>query len=143
MYVTTSRKPTQHTRSLARAFAAFLGATCENRGKKSVNDVAARASKLGHSRFVIISEQHGNPSKMSFAEVGVEWQWLDPEISFTIKGDIPKLRTLGKRVMLEAKGFEHLFDIPTATGKDVVNCVLENNRLTFSYKDNRLVLELK
>lgn len=80
LYVTTSRKPAQLTRRVARTLARLLGATYENRGKGSVNEVGTRAAQLGLSRVLFVYESHGNPARLAFWEDG----WLPEE--FAISG---------------------------------------------------------
>jgi rRNA maturation protein Rpf1 len=75
VFVTTSRKPSQLTRRVAR----FLGRVTgkyENRGKRSLAEVAARAGAAGYSRLLLVYEMKGNPSVLSFYEGG----WLEPLI---------------------------------------------------------------
>ncbi|PIT85361.1 hypothetical protein COU36_03680 [Candidatus Micrarchaeota archaeon CG10_big_fil_rev_8_21_14_0_10_59_7] len=74
IYVTTSRKPAQGTRSLARWLARFLGGECENRGKRSLAEIVERAETAGFRRLLFVYESHGNPSELSFYEEG----WLSP-----------------------------------------------------------------
>jgi len=74
LYVTTSRKPSQQTRSLARWLARFLSGECENRGKRSLAEIVERAGNAGMKRLLFVYEFHGNPSELSFYEEG----WLSP-----------------------------------------------------------------
>lgn len=57
MIITTSRKPSRRTRSLAKFLAKFLNFQYINRGKNSVEDISAE-----HPDFWIISEVKGNPA---------------------------------------------------------------------------------
>ena len=49
LYVSTSRKPTQKTRILAKWLARLLGGGSENRGKRSVGEIAQRMGGKGFS----------------------------------------------------------------------------------------------
>ncbi len=64
MLVTTSRKPGQLTRAMARTVADALGAAYLNRGKAGVDAVMAQAEKAGAKRVLFIWERKGNPSRM-------------------------------------------------------------------------------
>jgi len=105
MYITTSRKPSDSTRVIARNISSFLNSTYENRGKKSVEDVVSRARLLGFRRVMVISESKGNPNKLSFISVDKGWDWMSPELLFSVatsqlKG---KIGRLGKEVSVHAK----------------------------------------
>lgn len=78
IYVSTSRKPTQKTRSLARWLERLFGGESENRGKRSVSGIAARMSGKGFKRAVFVYERHGNPSTLNFFDS--EEGWLYPEL---------------------------------------------------------------
>ncbi len=75
MILTTSRKPSRRTRSLAKALARFLNWEYINRGKKSLDDVFALDKEV-----CIISEIKGNPAIMHFYRDGEEFF----RISFTV-----------------------------------------------------------
>ena len=93
LYVTTSRKPSQLTRKLAKWLAIIFGGETENRGKRSVQETAARAAEKGYSRVLFIYETHGNPNRLVF--FGEDSGWLEPEV--LISGmDLPQAK--GPRV---------------------------------------------
>ncbi len=73
VFVTTSRKPSQLTRRVARYLGRVIG-KYENRGKRSLAEVASRADAAGYSRLLLVYEKKGNPSELSFYEGG----WLEP-----------------------------------------------------------------
>lgn len=79
LLVTTSRKPGQLTRRVARTLALLLGAHYENRGKASVAEVGARAEQLGLLRLMFVYEAHGNPARLAFWQGG----WLEQEFRIT------------------------------------------------------------
>jgi hypothetical protein len=72
-YITTSRKPSVLSRRLVRWFKVLFGGETENRGKRSVRELAARAEDRGYSHILIVHEDHGNPSQLCFLE---GWQTL-------------------------------------------------------------------
>ncbi len=78
LYVSTSRKPSQKTRSLARWLERLFGGESENRGKRSVREIAARMEAKGFKRAVFVYEKHGNPFSLNFLDA--EDGWLYPEI---------------------------------------------------------------
>jgi U3 small nucleolar ribonucleoprotein protein IMP4 len=64
MLITTSRKPSQRTRTFARSLERVLNAKYVNRGKMSLRDVLIKSSQLNFNRIIIISEMKGNPSRI-------------------------------------------------------------------------------
>ncbi|VVC71668.1 Uncharacterised protein [uncultured archaeon] len=75
---TTGRDPCDEARELCRALAAVMPeSACENRGKKTVEDVVARARLFGLKRAAIIASEGGKASEISFASVtGKSWEWV-------------------------------------------------------------------
>ncbi|MEM0332193.1 MAG: rRNA maturation protein [Archaeoglobaceae archaeon] len=61
MIITTSRKPSRRTRSLAKFLAKFLNFQYVNRGKNSIEEISAQ-----YSDFWIISEIKGNPAFLTY-----------------------------------------------------------------------------
>ena len=64
MLITTSRKPSQRTRTFARSLERVLNAKYVNRGKMNLRDVLIKSNQLNFNRIIIISEMKGNPSMM-------------------------------------------------------------------------------
>jgi|GEM_PF-6237237 len=64
MLITTSRKPGQLTRSVARSLADALGAGYLNRGKAGVQSVLGEADEMGADKVLFVWERHGNPSRL-------------------------------------------------------------------------------
>ncbi|MET1124482.1 MAG: rRNA maturation protein [Archaeoglobaceae archaeon] len=75
MILTTSRKPSRRTRSLAKALARFANWRYVNRGKMSLEDIAKLSSD-----FAIISEIKGNPAFITFYRMAKPFL----RISFTV-----------------------------------------------------------
>ena len=147
MYITTSRKPSDSTRVLARNISSFLNSTYENRGKKSVEDVVSRARLLGFRRVMVISESKGNPNKLSFISIGESWDWMSPELLFSVataqlKG---KIGRLGKEVSVHAKekDLANLFDLPEPTTDDTVTLSIQRDSIMFKYGPKKLTLNIK
>ncbi len=91
IYVTTSRKPSQLTRKLVKFLARLPGGVTENRGKRSVSECIERAENEGCDTVLVVSENHGNPAKLSFISGG-EWKEsiLVKSIDFPPKDEIPR-----------------------------------------------------
>ncbi len=82
MILTTSRKPSRKTRSLAKALARFLNWEYVNRGKMSLDEVFQLDREV-----CIISEIKGNPAILHFYRNGEEYY----RISFTV-GNVKKVK---------------------------------------------------
>ncbi|MEN6329494.1 MAG: Brix domain-containing protein [Methanobacteriaceae archaeon] len=66
MLITTSRKPSQRTRSFGRTLGRVLPARYLNRGKMSLREVFLKAKELGFEFVIVISERDGNPNRLEF-----------------------------------------------------------------------------
>lgn len=66
MLITTSRKPSQRTRSFGRALERVLPSRYLNRGKMSLREVFLKAKELDFDSLIVISERKGNPSRLDF-----------------------------------------------------------------------------
>ncbi|MFH0972012.1 MAG: hypothetical protein V1835_05615 [Candidatus Micrarchaeota archaeon] len=78
IYISTGRKPSQLTRKFGRLLSLILNAKYENRGKKSVDEICARAEKFGCIRIAFIYEKKGNPALIQFYDEGKGW--MDGEL---------------------------------------------------------------
>ena len=76
MLVTTSRKPSQNTRTTARFLARLIDAKYFSRGKASFDVLVSEAEKSGFKRVLVVGEDHGNVGSLSFWQEG----WLEPEV---------------------------------------------------------------
>jgi hypothetical protein len=132
MYLTTSRKPSLTTKRLCRVLARLLPrGTYENRGKKSIEDVVSRAKKLGKSRVLLIYEHKGNPDKMTFMEIGKEWNWLSPEIRIEKLGKLPILNSRTNHIKLDGEmeeKLENLFNLeePKDDGETILGLGIDS-----------------
>ena len=147
MYITTSRKPSDSTRVIARNISSFLNSTYENRGKKSIEDIVSRARLLGFRRVMLISETKGNPNKLSFISIDKSWDWMSPELLFSVatsqlKG---KIGRIGKEVSVHAKekDLANLFDLPEPATDDTVTLSIQRDSITFKYGPKKLALNIK
>ncbi|MBR9707648.1 MAG: hypothetical protein GOV15_04395 [Candidatus Diapherotrites archaeon] len=68
--LTTSRKPSNRTRTFSKEFSRFLpDGVYVSRGKLSIEGVIEKARDLGKQRVAVIFERFGNPSKILFISV--------------------------------------------------------------------------
>jgi hypothetical protein len=81
LYLSTGRKPSQQARKFARLLCLILKSEYENRGKRSVDEICARAEKFGCTRIAFIYEKKGNPSHIQFYDE--ENAWLQEEIKIS------------------------------------------------------------
>ena len=144
MYITTSRKPSDPTRKLARLVANFIG-TYENRGKKSIDEVVTRADELGDNRIMMLTERQGNPNSISFISIGKEWDWIGPEIMISFDpSSIPRIGKLGKDVKYSGdKKYSGLFDFHEPYTDDMVELSMDDRQISFNYKKSRFILKIK
>src|SRR5664280_84417 len=68
MLITTSRKPSQRTRSFCKSIVRVLNSSYINRGKMSIRDVLIKSSELGYDEIAVVSEMKGNPSRIDFLD---------------------------------------------------------------------------
>ncbi len=64
MLITTSRKPSNRTRSFCHDLSHVLNAKYVNRGKMSFRDVLIKSASLGFQEIAVVSQIKGNPSKI-------------------------------------------------------------------------------
>lgn len=157
MYVTTSRKPSQNTRILARTISSFISGDYDNRGKKSIDSIVSTAQKKGHTRAMVISETKGNPNRLSFIEIPDKslpdeegWKWLEPDILFNVSAaDVKRMKTLNKEFTIQADSKDDqdtlttLFDPPESMSDDPVVIHASEKHITFTYGDYKLTLKLR
>ncbi|MCX8206158.1 MAG: hypothetical protein N3H30_02920 [Candidatus Micrarchaeota archaeon] len=144
-YITTSRKASQVSRRLARSLSNFFpGAHYENRGKRGMDSVLARARELGFTRVVLIYESHGNPGEIEFIDVGEDSWSIAGKISFTVVSVGKILRgEYSVKCNPPAEKIAGLFKDPDAVpedgGEDEASLVLDNNYLIFSVGGKEMI----
>jgi len=77
MLITTSRKPSQRTRTFCRGLERVIKARCINRGKMNIHEVFLKSKIMEFGRVAIISEKDGNPSGLDI--------YLEDELIISIK----------------------------------------------------------
>ena len=119
MLITTSRKPSQRTRSFCKSLNRVFKSEYTNRGKMSIRDVLLKSSEIGFNKTAVISETKGNPSKIEFYnEKGDILISLDVTVSVpTSRGGRVKKDDLSFRCEVDdldnlAENLVEIFDIP-------------------------------
>jgi len=72
MLITTSRKPSQRTRSFCKSLVRVFYSSYINRGKMSIRDVLIKSSELDFDKIAVISELKGNPNRIDFYDLNGE-----------------------------------------------------------------------
>ena len=84
MLITTGRKPDALSRLMAKALAAAIpGSLLENRGRRTLGALIAKARKKHFTRVCTIYKDGGKPCQMAFISLGEDagWEWLSPKIT--------------------------------------------------------------
>ena len=66
MLISTSRKPSQKTRSFCKNLSHALDFTYVNRGKMNMKDLFLKSSQNNYDSTILVYEIKGNPSKITF-----------------------------------------------------------------------------
>jgi U3 small nucleolar ribonucleoprotein protein IMP4 len=66
MLISTSRKPSQKTRSFCKNLSHALDFSYANRGKMNMRDLFLKSSQLNYDSTIMVYETKGNPSKITF-----------------------------------------------------------------------------
>ena len=69
LFITTSRKPSQMTRTFSQFLNHFLNATYFNRGKSSFTKVVNQTRQHDTSFLVIVNQTKGNPSSINVYDI--------------------------------------------------------------------------
>ncbi|MFQ5405790.1 MAG: hypothetical protein ACE5DI_01395 [Candidatus Micrarchaeia archaeon] len=152
-YISTSRKPSPHTRTLAKWLSRLFGGKYENRGKRSFDELVKRSKKNGLGRILFVYESHGNPFELSAFDTEKE-EWLLPKIKVKSiefpkeqKSRVPKKITV-QYADNEAKNLEKIFenrlylaeedeDLPKVTAS------ISNNLIEFRVEENLVGPKIK
>ena len=129
--ISTSRKPSQKTRTFCKNLSHVFGFDYTNRGKSSLRDMLVKASQMNHDTLLLVYQIKGNPSKLTFYDLKDQEKLallisanemnerlnIDPE-NLKIKSNVRELD-----ILAEVLGFE------------LSNEPLESNYLRISYAD--------
>ena len=131
MLISTSRKPSQKTRSFCKNLSHALDFTYVNRGKMNMRDLFLKSSQLNYCSTMIVYEIKGNPSKITFfSNDGDEKLAILVSVNITkdrlnintneikVKSNCPELSILG-----EILGFENSY-------------IVKNNYIDIQKEDN-------
>lgn len=66
MLISTSRNPSQKTRTFCKNFAHATGSQYVNRGKMSIRDIFLKSIEIDEINIAVVNEIKGNPSKITF-----------------------------------------------------------------------------
>ena len=66
MLISTSRKPSQKTRSFCKNLARLTDSTSVNRGKMNFRELLLKALEVDEYNVAVVNEIKGNPSRISF-----------------------------------------------------------------------------
>jgi U3 small nucleolar ribonucleoprotein protein IMP4 len=66
MLITSTRDPSQQTRTLCKLLARLFQAEYINRGKASTREIFARAIEKGHKQVLIVGSFYGSPGSLAF-----------------------------------------------------------------------------
>jgi len=128
MLITTSRKPSQRTRSFCQKLKRALGYPYINRGKMNIQETLQKTREHKESTLAIVSEKHGNPSKITFYNTKGEQigyitinvtipKTLETEPTKNIKGAIEKIKPLKKLIPFRENGGERFWIVKPAKGE--------------------------
>ena len=67
--ISTSRKPSQKTRTFCKNLSHAFGFDYTNRGKSSLRDMLVKASQMNHDTLLLVYQIKGNPSKLTFYDL--------------------------------------------------------------------------
>jgi U3 small nucleolar ribonucleoprotein protein IMP4 len=120
MLITTSRKPSQRTRTFCRSLERVLKVRCVNRGKMNIREVFLKAKEMGYQRVAIISEKNGNPSVIDV------YRESEPLISLKVTVDLSlprgRMKKDQNRLRCDRDDLKHqagvLFGIPEENTQD-------------------------
>jgi U3 small nucleolar ribonucleoprotein protein IMP4 len=120
MLITTSRKPSQRTRSFCKDLNRVIDSEYVNRGKMSLRNVLLKSSELGSTKTAVVSEVKGNPSRIDFYnENGNPIISLDVTVSTSTSQERVKKKDLTLQCEFsDLKKLVEVFDIPESHLKE-------------------------
>ena len=131
MLISTSRKPSQKTRTFCKNFQHAFGFEYVNRGKSSLRELLIKASQLGHDSLVLVYQIKGNPSKLTFYNLkGEETLALLVSVSTTNE----RLHIKPEDLKIKC-GVEELDCLAEILGFELTKDPLESNYVRISYAD--------
>jgi len=127
MLLTTSRKPSQQTRSFCQKFKKALGCHYINRGKMNIQELLQKAREYNEI-LAIVFEKHGNPSRITFYNTrGQQTGYMTISVAIPkvlearstkkIKGPIKDIRLLKSLMPLKENDNDDFWSVEPAHGK--------------------------
>ncbi len=131
MLISTSRKPSQKTRTFCKNFQHAFGFEYTNRGKSSLRDLLIKAAELGHDSLVLVYQIKGNPTKLTFYDLEGE-----EKLALLVSVNTTNERLHIKPEDLKIKsGVEELDCLAEILGFELTNEPLDSNYVRISYAD--------
>ncbi len=131
MLISTSRKPSQKTRTFCKNFQHAFGFEYVNRGKSSLRDLLIKTSQLGHKSLVLVYQIKGNPSKLTFYNLDGEEE-LALLVSVNITNERLHIKPENLKIKCAVKELECLSEI---LGFELTTESLDSNYVRISYAD--------
>ncbi|MDI6645145.1 MAG: Brix domain-containing protein [Methanobacteriaceae archaeon] len=142
MLITTSRKPSNRTRTFCQSLSRALNSRYINRGKMSMRNILLKVNELGFSNLLIISEKNGNPNTLTFYNHEGE-QLIILEVSVALKN----IRTNINHEKLsincqidELRDIIPIFDLPETESLDTNTLIIKkqsNTKAVMEFIDDK------
>jgi len=140
MLITTSRKPSNQTRSFSRGLSKVFPSKYLNRGKMSIRDVLLNAHEFGSENIIIVSQIKGNPSRITFYnEKGESLLSLDITVAASKAGSRIEKNDLTMRCEVDDLGekLKSILKIPEYKGTSNSNIIW----IKKGKKENKAIIE--
>lgn len=131
MLISTSRKPSQKTRTFCKNFQHAFGFEYMNRGKSSLRDLLIKAAELGHDSLVLVYQIKGNPSKLTFYDLEGE-EKLALLVSVNTTNERLHIKPEELKIKSGVKELDYLAEI---LGFELTKEPLDSNYVRISYAD--------
>ncbi|MEM3400135.1 MAG: hypothetical protein QXP42_04870 [Candidatus Micrarchaeia archaeon] len=145
MYITTSKNPSPLSVKFAKRLALLLFSVYENRGKKAIEKVVARAKLHGMRRALFVYEKNKMPHSLVFMQLNGEWKWLKPEIAVKEFKFYRLPKYFGDGIVLSKKTapkFRKLFDFSPIDSDDVSELAITKTKIYFLYRKKKIGMEI-
>ncbi|RLG21120.1 hypothetical protein DRN74_03740 [Candidatus Micrarchaeota archaeon] len=139
LLISSSRKPSRKTRTLARQLAkAVPHSRYITRGKKNIDALCSEARRLGYSRIAIIYEKHGNPSQIHFIENHVDsWEWLPEIIQIEHSSINEKIKKAFEEIKVLGENKDKITKLFNTETSDETENVIEAEKNTIKVKKHK------
>jgi U3 small nucleolar ribonucleoprotein protein IMP4 len=110
MIITSSRKPSQQTRTFCKNLSHALGYKYVNRGKMSLRNLSLKGLEVNEQTIAVIYEMKGNPSRISFFSIKAKIK-LELNISVNITKNRLNIKTKDLKIKCDKKELNFISDI--------------------------------